>query len=116
MFTQASGVVNSMFGVSCNMHLIKQFGNTEQMFPDIMVIVNKEDKIKNEFKMVVGHRMSAKILKSDVESEPRGSALLQSPTGVSGALEVFELGDLIDQNKTSWTYELQYTDIDFPTA
>ncbi|MBG7616888.1 MAG: hypothetical protein IZT57_00755 [Chloroflexi bacterium] len=110
VFIENSNTINELFGEPCALFVEFPYDDIANLLlPSINVIVDKSKQVKGEFNNVVGYQTAVKILKSDLEEPPKGSALLQLGTG-----EVYTLGAMIEQTKTAWWLDAAISYDEFP--
>lgn len=79
MVGDAFATVNEVLGVPC----VFFRANNNQVVEKVNVIVNKNKKVTNEFKNVLGYRSEANFLKSQFPYDPRPGDTFTDPDGVT---------------------------------
>jgi PKD repeat protein len=109
IFADVSKTTNELFGETCALYIDDPYGEANLLLPSISVVVDKSKQVKGEFNNIVGYRTAAKILKVDMPSVPRGTSLLRDASGT-----VWELGEIVEQNKSAWWLDCMSTSTRFP--
>jgi len=105
-----SEMTNELFGEPCSLYLIDPYTLVESLLSPVDIIVDKGKPIKGDFKTIIGYRIAAKVLMSDMPELPRGAVLLETEDK-----NVYELGDMLEQSKTAYWFECLETSLRFPT-
>lgn len=108
LFADMSTTTNNLFGEVCALHITDPYED-DLLLPSIQVIVDKSKPVKGDFNNIVGYRIAAKILMTDLDRPPRHLALLRTEDGT-----IYELGEVVEQNKTSWWFDCMSTSELFP--
>lgn len=95
---QALSYTNELMGVPC----LFTRPDDHTVVEDVMVIINKNKKVTDEFKMVVGFRNEANFLKSQHPRRPYGGDVITTPDGVE-----WRIGDVTTETETKWYVDVR---------
>jgi hypothetical protein len=95
---QALSVTNEVIGVPCSFLRPDDHMVTD----DVMVILNKNKKVTDEFKMIVGFRNEANFLKSQHPHRPEPGDIITFPGGVE-----WRIGDVTTENAVKWYVDVR---------
>lgn len=94
----ALAVTNEVMGVSC----LYTNRRTNAVIESVMVVINKNKKVTDEFKNLVGYRNEANVLKSQVPGRPNIGDTVTDPDGVT-----WILGELTLDTETKWYIDVR---------
>lgn len=97
---QALSVTNEVMGVPCS--FMRPDDHTT--IDNVMVIINKNKKVTDEFKMIVGFRNEANFLKSEHPHRPEPGDIITFPGGVE-----WRIGDVTTETEIKWYVDVRET-------
>ena len=95
---QALSVTNEVMGVPCS--FMRPDDNS--VIDNVLVIINRNKKVTDEFKMIVGFRSEANFLKSQHPRRPEPGDIITADGGVE-----WRVGDVTTENDVKWYVDVR---------
>lgn len=95
---QALSITNDVMGVPCSFLRPDDHTVTE----NVMVIIDKNKKVTDEFKMLVGFRNEANFLKSQHPHRPEPGDIITAEGGIE-----WRVGDVTTETSVKWYVDVR---------
>lgn len=95
---QALSVTNEVMGSPC----LFTRPDDHTVVENVMVIINKNKKVTDEFKMIVGFRNEANFLKSEHPRRPEPGDVITDENGVE-----WRIGDVTTETQVKWYVDIR---------